>query len=89
MPNNGGVSLGIPFSTSVKVISLALFLGLTGYLIGYFLMIKVSGVSFILFFKGIQRVSGVTIDKLFPCTDKTETLKLSLWISIYEGFLFW
>ena len=35
---------------------------------------------------GIQRISGVTLDKISPCPDKTETLKLSLWISISEGF---
>ena len=29
---------------------------------------------------------GVTLDKLSPCSDKTETPKLSLWISISEGF---
>ena len=49
-------------------------------------MIKVSVVLFILFLIGIQRVSGVTLDKLSPCPDKTETLKFFLWISISEGF---
>ena len=48
-------------------------------------MIEVSGVFFLLFLRVIQRVSGVTLDKLSPCPDKTETLKLSLWISISGG----
>ena len=49
-------------------------------------MIVVSGVFFILFLRGIQRISGVTLDKLSPFPNKIETLKLSLWISISEGF---
>ena len=74
------------FFTSVKVISFFLFLGLTGSLIGFFLMIVVSGVFFILLLRGIWRISGAELDKLSPCIYKTETLKLSLWISISEGF---
>ena len=49
-------------------------------------MIKVSGVLFLLFLRGIWRISGDTLDKLSLCAEKTETLKLSLWISIYEEF---
>ena len=41
---------------------------------------------FILFLRGIQRVSVVTLGKLSPCPDKTETLKLSLQIYIFKGF---
>ena len=49
-------------------------------------MFGVSEVFFILFFQGIQRVSGFSLDKLSTCPDKTETLKFSLQIFIYEGF---
>ena len=49
-------------------------------------MIKVSGFFFRLFLRGIRRVSGVTLDKLSPCPDKTETLKFSFQMSISEGF---
>ena len=49
-------------------------------------MIKVSGFFFPLFLRGLQRVSGFTLDEISPCPGKTETLKLSLWISISEGF---
>ena len=49
-------------------------------------MVEVSGVLFILFLQGIQRISCVTLDKLSPFPDKTETLKSSLWISISEDF---
>ena len=45
-----------------------------------------SGVFFLLFLRGIQRISGVTLDEIYPCPGKTETLKLSLWISISKGF---
>ena len=38
--------MGQAFSTSVKVISFALYLWLTGSLIGFFLMIEVSEVFF-------------------------------------------
>ena len=84
--NFGGVFLEILLSALVKVFYFALFLGFTGYLIGYFLMIKVSGVLFILFLRGIQRLSGVIFDRLSPCPEKPETLKMSLWICISEGF---
>ena len=87
--NNGGVSLGIHFSTSVKVIYVSLFLGLTGHWIYSFLIIEVSEVFLPLFLQGLCCWSVVTVDKLSSCPDKTETLKLSLWIFISEGFLFW
>ena len=77
------IILVLAFSTSVIVSSFTLLLGLTSSRIGSFLIIEVSGVLFILLLRGILRVSGVTID---PCPDKTETLKLSLQIIIYEGF---
>ena len=38
-------------------------------------MIKVYVVFFILFLQGIRIISGVTLDKLSPFLDKTETLK--------------
>ena len=44
---------------------------------------------FILFFRGIRCWYGFTLSKLYPCPDKTETLKLSLWISISNGFYIW
>ena len=49
-------------------------------------MIEVSEVFFLLFLQGIQKISGVTLDKLSLCLDKIETIKLSLQISISEGF---
>ena len=49
-------------------------------------MIEVSDVFFLLFLRGIRCLSGVTLDKFFPRPDKTETLKLSLQISISVGF---
>ena len=49
-------------------------------------MIEVSVFFFLLIFQGIQRVSGVLIDKLSPCPYKPETIKLSLRICISEGF---
>ena len=49
-------------------------------------MIEVSEVFFLLFLQAIRRVSGVTLDKFSPCPDRTERIKLSLWISISEGF---
>ena len=85
-PSKKSLTLGILFSTSVKVFSFALFLGLTGSWIGCVLMIKVSGVFFILLLWGIWRVFGVSLDKLYPCPDKSETIKFSLWICISEGF---
>ena len=45
-----------------------------------------SEVFFPLLLRGIRIISGVTLDKNSPCPDKTETLKLFLWISIYQGF---
>ena len=74
------------FSTIVKVFYFALFLGLTGSWIVFFIIIEVSGVFFLLFLRGIRRVSDVSLDRLSPCTEKLETLKLSLWIFISEGF---
>ena len=86
MLKNGGISLGLTFYTSVKLFYFALFLGLTGALISCFLMIEMPGIFFIVFLRGIKRISDDTLDKLSPCPGKTETLKLSLWISISEGF---
>ena len=45
-----------------------------------------SGVSFLVLLQGIRRVSSVTLDKISPYPDKTETLKLSLQTSLSEGF---
>ena len=83
---NVGVFLGQPFSTIVIVSYFSLFLGLTGSWIDFLIMIKVSGVFFTLLLRGIRCWSGVTLDKLYLFPDKTETLKLSLQISISEGF---
>ena len=44
------------------------------------------GVFFILLLREIRRIYSVTLDKLYPCQEKTETLKLYLWISISVGF---
>ena len=74
------------FSTSVIVSYFSLFLGFTGSWICSFLMIKVSEVFFLLSLPGILCWSGVTLDKLSSCPDKTETLKLYFQISISEGF---
>ena len=41
---------------------------------------------FLLLLRGIRRVSGVSLDKLSPCPDKIETLKVSFQIFISEGF---
>ena len=41
---------------------------------------------FLIFLRGIQRVSVVSLYKISPCIDKTEILKLSLWICISEDF---
>ena len=49
-------------------------------------MIKVSGILFLLFFRGIRCISGVTLDTLFPCPDIPERLGLSFLISISLGF---
>ena len=48
-------------------------------------MIEVSGSFFLLLLLVILIISGDTLYKLSPCPDKTEALKLSLWISISEG----
>ena len=45
-----------------------------------------SEVFFLLFLQGIQRVFGVSLEKLSPCPDKTETLKLYFKISISKSF---
>ena len=49
-------------------------------------MIKVSGVLFILFFRGIQRISGVIPAKSSPCYKKLDISLLSLKISRYVRF---
>ena len=74
------------FSTSVKLFSFAHFLGLTGSWIGIFVIIQASRVFLILFLQVIRRLSGVSLDKLYPCPDKLETLKLYFWICISEDF---
>ena len=86
--NNGGVSLGLPLSSSVKIFYFTLFLGLNSYLIGCFLIIESFGVLFLLFFRGIRITSSDTLDRLSLCPDKTETLKFSVWVSISGVFLF-
>ena len=73
-------------STSVKVFSFGLLLGLTGSLIGSFIMIEMYGFFFLLFLPLIQRVSIFSLNKLSPFPDKTETLKLYFQICISEGF---
>ena len=57
--------------------------------IGTFLITEVYRAFFFLLLRGIKILSGVAFVKISPCQDKTETLKLSLWISISEVFLFW
>ena len=84
--SNKSLTLGIFFSTSVKVFYFPLFLGLTSSWIGCFLMIELTEVFFLLFLRVIWRVSSVSLDKISPCPDKPETLKLSLWMCIYESF---
>ena len=86
MPKRWRCFFGTTFYTSVKVIYFPLLLGLNGSLICCFIMIGVSGFFFLLLLRGIQRISGVTLDKLSLCRDKTETLKLSPWISISKDF---
>ena len=49
-------------------------------------MIEVSEVFFLLLLWGIRCWSCVTLDKVSPCPEKTETLKLSSKISISESF---
>ena len=49
-------------------------------------MIEVSVVFFLLFLRGIHCWYGVTLDKISPCKDKTERLKLYLQTSISEVF---
>ena len=65
------LTLVLLLSTSIKVFYFDLFLALTGYWIEFFLMIEVYGVFFLLFLRVIRRVSGVSLDKLSPCPDKT------------------
>ena len=48
-----------------------------------FLVIKVSQVLFILFLQGLCCWSGVTLDKISLCPDKTEILKWSFLITIF------
>ena len=43
-----------------------------------------SGVFFLLLLRGIQRVSGVSLDKISSCPYKPETVQLSLWIYISD-----
>ena len=45
-----------------------------------------SEVFFLLFLRGIRRLSGVTPDTLAPCLDIRERLKLSSIIPIYLDF---
>ena len=78
--------LGLDFSTSVIVSYFSFFLGLTGSWIDSFLIIKVSGVFFFLFFRWIQRISGVKPAKSSPYKEKSEKYLLSLRISISMGF---
>ena len=49
-------------------------------------MIKVSGVFIILFWRGIQRISGVIPAKSSSCIEKQERYLLSLTISISVSF---
>ena len=63
-----------------------IFLGLTVSWIGSFLRIETAGVSLLLFLRGINSCSVVTISELDHNKVKTETSKLSLEIIISEGF---
>ena len=72
------IDTGTIFSTLVEVYNFSVSLGLTGSLLVFFLMIGVSGVFYILFLLIIQRVSGVSLDKLSPSPYKIETLKFPL-----------
>ena len=86
MPKQWRCLFRTTFSTSGKVSSFALLLGLTGSWTVSFLVIKVSEVFFLLFLRRIRCWSGATLDKFNICPDRKETPKLSLQISIYEGF---
>ena len=63
-----------------------IFMGLTVSWIGSFLRIETAVVSLLLFLRGINSCSVVTISELDPNKVKTETSKLSLEIIISEGF---
>ena len=86
MPKQWIFYLGLFFSTSGIVSYFSFLLGLTGFWIVPFLVIKFSEVLFLLLLWGIRCWYGVTFDKLYLCPDKTEILKSSLQISIYGGF---
>ena len=77
------------FSTYFTVSSFDIFLGLDVYPICSILMTKLSGVFFIPFSQGILCLCGVTIAKLYPCLEKSETSLLSPWIFISEGRYIW
>ena len=61
-------------------------LGLTGYWIVYFIVIKVSEFFFLLFLRGISFFIWCYTWWDFSIYRKIEILKLSLQASIYEGF---
>ena len=65
------------FFTEVTASYFSVFLGLTLSPLGSFLIDEVYGVFFMLFLRGIKILSGVTLAKVSPCPEKTETLKLS------------
>ena len=52
-------------------------------------MTEMSGVFFLLFLQVIRCLFGVTLARLSPCLDKSETYLLSFSIFIYEGFSMW
>ena len=86
MPKQWSSLFWTNFSTSGIVSSFSLLLGLTDSWIVSFLVIKVFVVFFLLLLQVIRCWSGVTVDKFYPCPDKTEIPKSSLLISISEGF---
>ena len=70
MPKRSRCFFRTNFSASVKLFSFSLFLGLNCSWIGYFLIVGVSLFFFPLFLQGIQRISGVTLDKFAPFQTK-------------------
>ena len=65
------------FSTSGIISYFALLLGLSGFWILYFSVIKVSEVFFLLFLQRIHCLYSVTLDTLYPWPDIPERIELS------------
>ena len=84
--SGAGVFIWLFISTLGILSSFAVLLGLSGYLILSLPLVKVSEVFFILILRGILCWSAVTLDKISPCIDILERLKLFLLIYISLGF---